>query len=204
MEEAEHLGNNNNQVSAHHGIDHEIAQRLTGDDTPYAGVTSVDGNEVAVSVTFTCCTSRHAHTQRQCLLDNQHQHRRDHRRAIATRRIEDRNLFDLQRTSGDEIITSRIVSGYLFLDSGTHLCRHSQGRLINRLISQHQCHVTIHTDRALLHAVQSGGKILWNEIDALHHLTAYQRLGIIKVNGITGHLHIRRGITHTDKLARQL
>ena len=49
-----------------------------------------------------------------------------------------------------------------------------------------------------------GGEIGRYEIDALGHLTADERLRVLDTACIGNHLHIGRGITHTDKLTTHL
>ena len=56
----------------------------------------------------------------------------------------------------------------------------------------------------MFHTVQAQGKILGDEIDALGHLTADERLRVVEVGGIAQHMHIGRGVQHTDELARLL
>ena len=82
--------------------------------------------------------------------------------------------------------------------------RHYHSRLIDGLVGEHQGHVAIDTDRTLLHTADIGGEVLRNEIDALHQLTADERLGIVEVVGIIGHMDIGRSIAFPDKLSREL
>ena len=201
MENARH---DHREEGAHDGIDHQVAERLTQNDAPHPTVTLVDRHEVTVAVALTgraCCQSN---AQHQRLLQDKHQHGREDGRAVAALRIEDRHILEVEGTGGDLVLACSIVARDLGLYLGTHRLSHSNGGLVDGLIGEHQCHVAIDTDGGLFHTVQTGGKVLGDEVDALHHLPAHERLGIVEVIGIIGHPHIGRGIAHPDELARLL
>ena len=124
--------------------------------------------------------------------------------AVSSGRIEDRHILEIQRTGGNQILTGGIVAAELRLDLRPHLLSDGYGRLVDGLVRQHQRHIAVDTDHGLLHLVQTCSEILGDEIDALGHLTADKRLGIVEVFGIAEHPHIGRGIDHTDELTTQL
>ena len=84
-----------------------------------------------------------------------------------------------------------------------HLCCDHLGCLENGLISQHEAHVAIHADNALLHAIDLLGKIAGNKVYAFHQLAADQRLGLVQILGIIGYVHVWRGIALAQELARK-
>ena len=84
---------------------------------------------------------------------------------------------------------------------GPHLHGNQLGGLENRLVGEHQAHVTVYADDALLHPVDVCLKLTGNQVDTLNQLTTDQRLGLVEVLCVVGHLHICRRVAHTDKLS---
>ena len=204
MNEMEHLRHYKAEICSHHCIDHEIAESLTRDDTPEAAIARMDRYQVAIAVALTGCSCGKTDTECERLLDNQHQHGRKDGCAIAALGVEHRHLVDCQRTGGDKFLTRGVLARETDLDSSTHLLTDSHSRLIDGLIGEHQRHVAIDADGALLHTVDVCGEILGDEVYALHHLTAHQALRIVEIGSVACHTHIGRGITHTDELTGEL
>ena len=204
LQETEDARHHHSEVSTHHGIDHEVSEALASHHAPHPIVTGMDGHQVAIAVLLARRTSSQANAQHQCLLQNQYQHGRKHRRAIATLRIEHGDLIELERTSRNHFLANGVTARYLLLNIGTHLLRHSNSRLINSLIREHEGHVAIHAHHTLFHAIEARAEVGRDVVDTLDQLTTDERLGIIEIVSPIGHMHIGRGIAHTDELARLL
>ena len=191
MGEIEQARNHNGQPRAHDAIDHEIAQGLAQDNDKGIVVTDIaNGNEVAIGILVAGSTGREADAEHEGLLENQHQHGRKHRRAIAALRIEDGHIVVVERTGGNGFFAGCIGASKLLLDIIAHLHGDGLGGLENGFIGEHQAHVAIDADDALFHAVDFLGKVAGNEVNALDQLSADQRLGLIHILSIIGNAHI--------------
>ena len=190
------------EEGAHDGINHRIAQGLSENDTPHGRIAHMEGDNIAVAVPLTGRSCRQANAQHERLLDNQDEYGRQDGCTVAALGIKHRHFLDIQGAGGDQVFTNGIIARQFLLYLCPHLLGYSHRRLIDGLIGEHQGHVAIDADGALFQAVQTGGKVFRDEIDALDHLPTNKRPGIVEVDGIIGHMDIWRGIAHTDELAR--
>ena len=125
----------------------KIAQSLAQDNDKGVVVTDIaNGNEVAIGILIAGSTGREADAQHEGLLENQHQHSRKHRRAIAALRIEDGHIVVVERTGGNGFFaggTGCIGASKLLLDIIAHLHGDGLGGLENGFIGEHEAHVAI-------------------------------------------------------------
>ena len=202
--EVEQARHDDGEPGSHQDINHQIAQRLAQHDAERAVVMALDGHQVLEAVRLTGGTCRQANAKHQRLLDNKHQHGRQDKRPIASRRTEDGSTTHIERFGLYLFLALGILARQFDLYLAVHLLRHGDSSLIGCLVSQHQTHVTIDADGRLLQAVDARLEIGRDVIDGLGHIAPHQHLAFVDIVGIAHHLDVGRRITLADELTAHL
>ena len=148
------------------------------------------GDKVAIATGFAGSTSTESDTQYECLLEYQHEHCGNDKRAIAALGIEHRHIYEIERTRLYLLFAHGIFASHLALQLSTHVLGNSHSSLIQGLIGEHERHVAIHAECGLLHATDAGGKIAGDIIDALGQLARYERFGFVHIGSMAQNLDI--------------
>ena len=201
MREGEHPWDGQGQVGTGNGGNHEVTQGLAADDAVGTVVMRVIiRDEMTVAVALPGGTGRHADAKGKCLLQDEHQHGRQDTGTIASGRVEYRHFLHGQGLCRDGILMLGVLPRLLDVQTRTDAHSLHHGGLIDTLVGEHERHVAIDTHGALLAPVDALGEIGRDEIDALHELSADERLRLVKILGMEKHSDIRRGIAVADEL----
>ena len=198
----EQLWHYNQHPHAHQSIQHQVAQCLAQHQTHRTSPCPL--NQLGMQRSpFAGRTVYQSYTQKQRLLDDQHQHSRNQETGKPVRRIEQSHTLVQQRCGRHFILPHGGIPHPFDLQFGVHIQRHVRTRRQQRFVVKQSAHVAVQTDIRLLHPVDLTAEIIRNTDDAICFRAAHQFFRLFHISRPRHDFYIGRSIDPADKVAAE-
>ncbi len=158
-------------------------------------------NEVAETVLFARRTCRHAHAEKERLLDDENQHSRDEERGKTVLRVVDRHFLVLNGVLGERVLFGGCSACALHLDIGVHGQAYVGVGRQYALVVEHTAHVGVCTYVHLFTLIDALRKVARNVNRSIGIAVLDEPLCLVHIGAVRHDVHVGRGVKMAHILA---